>query len=180
MDRSAPRSSAQRIGDLHTMEQPRQAHLVGERTDGCERAGQQHQRTPERIADRVRAGPGPHERSGDERAQVERIDVELCRHLRIGGEHHLEPTIEAEAVGDIGTHPPADPVAGLQHHDRATGLVRGTGRRESHKPRADHDDVDSFGQRVLGRRHDGGDDTHRRQFADRSCSEVVNGSGGQA
>ena len=87
----------------------------------------------------------PHERAPVEPTQLECGEIELTLRLRVGGEEHLEATVELEAVDHVGAHAPTDAVGCLENDHAAAGFVQCSRAGESGEPGSDHGDVYAFG-----------------------------------
>ena len=91
-----------------------------------------HAVRPKRVGHVVEVAAEAHDRSRLERLQVERVEVELTPSLGVGGEQHLEATVELKPFDRVGAHAPADPVRRLEHHHLVPALgehaVRTPGR----------------------------------------------------
>src|SRR6478735_1588193 len=101
-------------------EQPWLAHRVGEHLQAV-RASDQH--------------------AGAEGLEIERRHVDPPSHRRVGGVEHMEATIAAEAVDDVGADAPADPVARLEDDDLVTELGQSSRAPQPCQPCPDDDDV---------------------------------------
>ena len=73
----------------------------------------------------------PDQRSWIEPAQVQCVDVELARDVRVCGQQDLEAAVEPEAVHQIGSHPPADAVGCLGHDDLTARVGECVRRRQA-------------------------------------------------
>ena len=62
----------------------------------------------------VEVAMASHHRTGVERPELEHVEVEELLHLGVGGQQHLEATVEGEPVDSIAADPAADSVGELR------------------------------------------------------------------
>ncbi len=101
--------------------------------------------SPERVGKAMEPTAHPHERAPVEPLQRERGEIELTLRFRVGGEEHLEATVELEAVDHVRAHAPTDAVGCLEDDHVAAGLVQCSRAGESGQAGSDHGDVYAFG-----------------------------------
>ena len=96
--------------------------LVRERSDGREQRGRQRPGLAERVRDAVELAARPHQRAGLERLEAQSLVVEHPPRLGIGGEEHLEPAVEEEAVHPVRAHASARLLRGF-HEEAGDALL---------------------------------------------------------
>ena len=110
-------------------------------------------RSAEQVARRAHR-VGDHEAAGRRDAttapawnglEVEGGEVEVGAGPGVGRVEQLEAVVEQHAVDDVGAHPTADRVAGLEHEHVQPGRVQEPGRVQPRQPGADHHDVARIG-----------------------------------
>ena len=90
---------------------------------------------------------------GSNGLQVERVEVELTPSFGVGGEQHLEATVELKPFDRIGAHATADPVRRLEHHHLVPAVGEHACARQAGQAGADDCDVGLLGQdRALAHR----------------------------
>ncbi len=144
---------AEKIGRLGPTEPPalaQETHLVGDRPHRGDSRADRGRWSSDRIADQVEATPAPHECTGLEPPQIERVDIELGVELRVFGEQDLEATVEQVAVDHIGPNPSADPIGRLEHGDVPPGAMQRRGGGEAGQARAHDRHLDSIGKHRRG------------------------------
>ena len=84
--------------------------LVEEAADRRQHRRRQGRRLAEWIAEQCELLADSNECAGIERAEIERVDVELTVEFGVGPQQDLETAVEDEAVDDVAADPPADAV----------------------------------------------------------------------
>ena len=79
--------------------------------------------------------------------QVERRVVEPAPGLGVGGVVELKPPVQSQPVHDVGAHPTAHLVGGLEDLNVHAGLDQTQGRAQTGEPCPDDDDVGAFAAR---------------------------------
>ena len=118
--------------------------LVSERPDGIESPAQSIDGMPEWISDPMPAAAVADESSRIKTAQVKRCVVELLLRLGVGGQQHLETTIQAKAFAKVSDHPTTDAIGRLTNHKRTARIVQAARARQPSQTRADDDCVNGI------------------------------------
>ena len=125
--------------------------LVEEAADRRQHRRRQGRRLAERVAEQCELLADPNECAGIERAEIERVDVELTVEFGVGPQQDLETAVEDEAVDNVAADPPADAVRRLEHDHRAARLVQDSGGGKAGETGTDDDDVAGLGKgRLIG------------------------------
>ncbi len=137
-----PLEQADRGGVHEALAEQTDAGLVAQRPHVGPHRRQEGTGLAEGIGHALERGAGPHQRGRVERLEVERGEIELGGHLRVGGEQDLEAPVEPVAVDHIGAHPPADAVGRLEHPGGEPRPGGGTGGAEPGEPGAHDHHID--------------------------------------
>ena len=103
------------------------------------------------IAEQCELLADSNECAGIERAEVERVDVELTVEFGVSPQQDLETAIEGEAVDDVAADPPANAVGRFEHDHRAPRFVQDPGGGKAGETGTDDDDIAGLGKgRLIG------------------------------
>ncbi len=100
---------------------------------------------PKRVGDDGDALAVAHRHSVAEVGQLQGGDVHLALHSGVGGIQHLETPVAAEAVDDVGAHPAAEVVGGLQDPHLGASPGELASALQAGQPGPDHDDFGVHG-----------------------------------
>ena len=128
-------------GALGLQPQQSDACLVEDVAHGCKGRRNQLLRVAERITENVVFLVTAHECARFEITHLQLHEVDFGLDFRVGGEQHLETTVEAKAVDDVGTNPTADAIACLENRDSSSCALQVTRTLQSGQTCTDDDDV---------------------------------------